>query len=235
MASINQLVSEIVHAVGQPNNVPLRRNVKYAIIHTRNELIRQSYTNHRYLDKGLMQRFKLSLVDVPDSDLVGTDSIKGVEYIKRTKMEVPTPVRLTNNLPFQSIRTAGYKGINIPFVREHTARFYSKLPGMCGVPQYDYINKYIYIFDDFGKVSNLNSIIVESVFQYPQITPTEQHDNGIKPVEKVTIDWEVEFDDDEFLLPEDMIGPIKDIIFKRNYLDSVVRQTNELPKENVVR
>lgn len=43
MASINQLISEIAHAVGQPNNIPLRRNIKYAIIHTRNELIRHGY------------------------------------------------------------------------------------------------------------------------------------------------------------------------------------------------
>ena len=39
MASINQLISEIAHAVGDPNSIPLRRNIRYAIIHTRNELI----------------------------------------------------------------------------------------------------------------------------------------------------------------------------------------------------
>ena len=43
MASINMLVSEVVHALGQPNSKPLRENVKSIIIHTRNELIRQSY------------------------------------------------------------------------------------------------------------------------------------------------------------------------------------------------
>mgnify|MGYP006892033035 FL=1 len=65
MSSINQLISEIAHAVGQPNNIPLRRNIKYAILHTRNELIRRSFENNRYLDKGLQQRVKLSLIDVP--------------------------------------------------------------------------------------------------------------------------------------------------------------------------
>ena len=51
MASINQLISEIAHAVGQPNNIPFRRNIKYAIIHTRNELIRHGYDNNHYVDK----------------------------------------------------------------------------------------------------------------------------------------------------------------------------------------
>lgn len=234
MASINQLVSEIVHAVGQPDNVPLRRNVKYAIIHTRNELIRQSYANNRYIDKGLLQRVKLSLIDVPDSDLFGSDELGGIDMIKRTTQKVPTPTRLTNNLPFQSVRTAGSKPINIAFVREHTTQFYNNLPGFCSTPTYDYINGYIYLAAGKNSfINNLGSIIVESVFQYPQITPIETID-GVKSVQDVTIDDEIAFDDDEFLLPEDMIGPIKDVIFKRNLLD-VPRQTNEAPKENIAR
>ena len=41
------------------------------------------------------------------------------------------------------------------------------------------------------------------------------------------------FDDDEFLLPEDMVGAIKDIIFKRNLLQ-VPRETNEVPTDNLL-
>lgn len=234
MASINQLISEIAHAVGQPDNIPLRRNIKYAIIHTRNELIRQSYTNHNYVDKGLMQRIKLSLIDVPDGDLFGSDEINGIDYIKRTTQKVLTPVRFTNNLPFQSIRSAGSKPINIAFVREHTTQFYNSLPGFCSTPTYDYINGYIYLATNKADfVNNLGAIIVESVFAYPQITPTETIE-GVKSVNNITVDDETEFDDDEFLLPEDMIGAIKDIIFKRNLLD-VPRQNNEVTKDNIVR
>ena len=43
-----------------------------------------------------------------------------------------------------------------------------------------------------------------------------------------------ELDDNEFLLPEDMIGQIKDIIFKRNLLN-VAREGNETPVENLTR
>ena len=43
MASLNQLVSEFAHAVGNPNSIPLRRNLRYAILHGRNELIHNFY------------------------------------------------------------------------------------------------------------------------------------------------------------------------------------------------
>lgn len=69
MASLNQLVSEFAHAVGNPNSIPLRRNLRYAILHGRNELIRRSYENHKYIDKGLQQRVRLSIINVPDGDL----------------------------------------------------------------------------------------------------------------------------------------------------------------------
>ena len=239
MASINQLVSEIAHAVGQPNNIPLRRNAKYAIIHTRNELIRQSYANNRYVDKGLMQRFKVSLTDVPDGDLYGSDDM-GLDSIKRTLQKVPTPVRFDNNLPFQSVRTAGSSPVIIAFVREGVSQFYKYLPyggcssGSSGIPTYDFINGYIYLNDNnSGMIDNLNAIIIESVFAYPQITPVETIE-GVKEVTGITEDDESGFDDDEFLLPEDMIGQIKDLIFKRNLL-TTIRETNEVPVTNKAR
>ena len=51
MASIAQLVSEMAHAVRQPNNKALRENLKLRIIQTRNDVIRRSYENHGYVDK----------------------------------------------------------------------------------------------------------------------------------------------------------------------------------------
>lgn len=116
MASLNQLVSEFAHAVGNPNSIPLRRNLRYAILHGRNELIRKSYENHKYVDKGIQQRIRVSIINVPDGDLYNSQTL-GLPAIKRTKQEVPKPVRLINNLPFQSIRTTGHTGIEIPFAK----------------------------------------------------------------------------------------------------------------------
>ena len=56
----------------------------------------------------------------------------------------------------------------------------------------------------------------------------------IKDNEYDKVDDETKFDDDEFLLPEDIIGSIKDIIFKRNLLN-VPRETNEIPVDNIVK
>ena len=213
MASLNQLVSEFAHAVGNPNSIPLRRNLRYAILHGRNELIRKSYENHKYVDKGLQQRIRVSIINVPDGDLYNSQTL-GLPAIKRTKQEVPKPVRLINNLPFQSIRTTGHSGIEIPFAKEASAKFYHYLAGMCNLPVYDYINGYIYFFSNNKDwFQNIGSIIIESPFEIP-------YD-------------EAKYDDDEFLIPEDMIGALKEIVFKRNLIE-VPRQTNETPIDNFV-
>lgn len=233
MASINQLISEIAHAVGDPNNIPLRRNIRYAILHTRNELIRRSYETHNYIDKGLQQRFRISIIDVPDGDLYNSELLH-LPAIKRTKFKVPKPVRLTNGLPFQSIRTAGFNNNEIAFAKEASAKFYHHLAGFCNQPIYDYINEYIYFFShDIDWFKNIGNVIIESVFEAPYLIP-EETVQAIKDLSFDKIDDETKFDDDEFLLPEDMIGSIKDIIFKRNLLN-VPRETNEIPMDNIVK
>ena len=146
MASIAQLVSEFAHSLGQPNNQALRNNIKSLIIHTRAEVIRRSYENHNYIDKGLTQRYRVSLISVNDGDIELPDGVT-VDKIKRTAQKVQRPVRLTNNLPFDRVSTVGYKtNREIPFIKETVARFRGSLPGMCGAISYDYINDYIYIY-----------------------------------------------------------------------------------------
>lgn len=232
MASLNQLISEIAHAVGDPNNVPLRRNIRYAIIHTRNELIRKSYANNNYLDKGFEQRFRVSIIDVPDGDLYNSRDLN-LPAIKRTEFKVPRPVRLTNGLPFQSIRTVGYNNNEIAFAKEASAKFYHHLAGFCNLPVYDYINEYLYFFcHNVDWFTGINNIIIESVFEQPQFIPEENVD--MLNANTYNIDNESEFDDNEFLLSEDMIGSIKDIIFKRNLLN-IYRETNEVPVDNIVK
>ena len=142
MASIAMLVSEFAHSLKQPNNKALRQNIKQLIIHTRNEIIRRSYENHGYVDKGLVQRFKVSLIDVLDGELEIPNDLEDVDIttIKRTKDKVPRPVRLTNNLPFDRVSSIGFKtNKEFPFIKETSARFRSSVPGLCGIPCYDYI------------------------------------------------------------------------------------------------
>ena len=226
MSSIAQLVSEIAHSVKQPNSVPVRRAIKLSIIHARNNLIRKSFSNHNYSDKVLQQRFRISLIDVPDGDVYGSEGII-TNTIKRTANKVPRPVRLTNNLPFHSVRTVGVTNPHeIAFVKEASAKFYNSLPGMCPVITYDYINEYIYVNIQKGSVlNNLDAIVIESIFEYPHIIETETVEGKL--------DINAIDDNDEFLLPEDMIDAIKQIVLE-TWNKEIIRNTNEIPAPNIV-
>lgn len=222
MASIAMLVSELAHSLKQPNNKALRENIKLLVIHTRNEVIRRSFENHGYVDKGLVQRFKVSLTDVYDGEIELPEGMEDIDVtlIKRSCQKVPTPVRLTNNLPFDRVSSVGYRSSReFPFIKETSARFRSSVPGLCGMPCYDYINGYIYIFPADNKAFELEKIIIESAFEHP----TE-----IQIANKEVDNIDVLMEENEFLLSEDMIGQIKDIIYKRDLL-STVRETNEIP------
>lgn len=222
MASIAQLVSEFAHSIGSPNNKALRENIKSLIVHTRNEVIRRSYENHGYVDKGLTQRFKVSLITVLDGELELPEGFEDIDIpnIKRSLQKVPTPVRLTNNLPFDRVSSVGYKtSREFPFIKETSARFRGFVPGLCSMPCYDYINGYLYIFPADNKPFELEKIIIESAFEHPtEIQLANKEIDGI----------DVFTEENEYLLSEDMVGQIKEIIYKRDLLNTV-RETNEIP------
>lgn len=218
MASLNQIVSEIAHAIHQPNNFTTRQTIRSAVIHTFNEQIRQTYERHANVDKILMQRYRVSLISVPDGDIF--QSLVSTKYkVKRSKTRIPRPVRLDNNLPFVSVRTVGYDNMAIPFIKEANAQFYKALPGMCTSLSYDYINGYLYVNSNGNPlIEPLGHIVIESAFEIPTEIPVE-----------TTEGVESNFDnDDEFIIPEDMVERIKDVIYKRNLLN-VERVTNEVP------
>jgi hypothetical protein len=222
MASLSQVVSEIAHSLGQPNNKALRENVRLLIIQTRNELIRRSYENHGYVDKGLTQRFRVTLTDVTDGDITLPEGYEDIpiDMIKRTTQKVPRPIRLTNNLPFDRVSSVGYKtSREFPYIKETSARFRSFVPGLCGMPSYDYINEYIYLFPNDNDSIDINQIVIEGAFEKPNLVSLK---NGTLTEDEM---W---LDNNEYLLSEDMIGTIKDIIYKRDLLQTP-RQTDEIP------
>lgn len=224
MSSIAQLISEIAHSLQQPDSVPVRRAIKLGIVHARNEIIRKSYDSHKVTDKVLQQRFRVNLINVPDGDIIGTENI-GLRIIKRTSQKVPRPTRLSNGVPFHSIRTAGVTNpIEISFVKEASSKFYSYLPGMNCCPYYDYTNDYIYInINNSPELLCLENIIIESVFEQPSIIETET----ISGLETIS-------DNDEYLIPEDMINGIKKLFFE-TFNPNMIRQTNEIPTTNLVK
>ena len=224
MASIAQLVSEFAHTLGEPNNFGLRQHIKLIVLQTRNEVIRRSFENHGYVDRVLTQRYKVSLTEVNDGEIQlpeGYDE-SDITKIKRTLQQVPRPVRLTNNLPFDRVSSVGYKSNReFPFIKETSARFRSAVPGLCATPCYDYINGFIYLFPADNKPIIINKIVIESAFEHPTMI---EIDNGLVSDEQI-------FDEsNEWLLSEDMIGQIKEIILKRGLLNGNHR-TNEIPNE----
>ena len=220
MASIAMLVSEFAHSLKQPNNKALRENIKTLIVHTRNEIIRRSYENHGYIDKGLTQRFKVSLSEFLDGEIELPSDYDYHDKIKRTVQKVPRPVRVTNNLPFDRVSSIGFKtNREFPFIKETTARFRNSVPGLCSMPCYDYINGYIYIFPANNKSFDLDQICIESVFEQP---------NEIELLNNEADPMKILMDENEWLLSEDMIGQIKEIIYKRDLLNTI-RETNEIP------
>lgn len=227
MASIAMMVSELAHSLGQPNNHVLRENLKLLIVQTRNECIRRSYENHGYVDKGLTQRFRVTLTEVNDGDITIPDEIKdyvAIDKIKRTTEKVPRPIRLTNNLPFDRVSSVGYaNNREFPYIKETTARFRNSVPGLCGAISYDYINEYLYLYPPRRGTLELNQIVIESAFEHPNEISLG---NG-----EITTDNLI-YDDNEYLIPEDMYGQIKDIIYKRDLLNQH-RETDETP--NVIK
>lgn len=224
MASIAQLVSEFAHTLGEPNNFGLRQHIKLIVLQTRNEVIRRSFENHGYVDRVLTQRYKVSLTEINDGEIQlpeGYDE-SDITKIKRTLQQVPRPVRLTNNLPFDRVSSVGFKSNReFPFIKETSARFRSAVPGLCATPCYDYINGFIYLFPADNKPIMINKIVIESAFEHPT---TIEMDNGL--VDPMSLLDE----SNEWLLSEDMIGQIKEIILKRGLLNGNHR-TNEIPNE----
>ena len=224
MASIAQLVSEFAHTLGEPNNKPLREHIKLIVAQTRNEVIRRSFENHGYVDRVLVQRYKVSLTDVNDGEIElpeGYDD-SDITKIKRTLQKVPRPVRLTNNLPFDRVSSVGFKtNREFPFIKETSARFRSAVPGLCAIPCYDYINGFIYLFPSDNISLTLNKIVIESAFEHP--TSIEIDNGQVDALDLLD-------ESNEWLLSEDMIGQIKEIILKRGLLNGNHR-TNEIPNE----
>ena len=224
MASIAEVVSEFAHSIGEPNNKALRQHIKGLICQVRNEVIRRSFENHGYVDRVLVQRYKVSLTDVNDGEIElpeGYDD-SDITKIKRTLQKVPRPVRLTNNLPFDRVSSVGFKtNREFPFIKETSARFRSAVPGLCAMPCYDYINGFIYLFPSDNRALTLNKIVIESAFEHP--TSIEIDNGQVDALDLLD-------ESNEWLLSEDMIGQIKEIILKRGLLNGNHR-TNEIPNE----
>lgn len=233
MASINQLVSEIANSIQQPDSVPVRQAILLSIIHARNELIRKTYFNNKTIDRVLQQRFIATIIDVPDGDLPNTSNLQ-LKTIKRTKFKVPRPVRFSNGIPFNSVRTLGVASpIEIPYNNQANSIYYNFLPGMQCITDYDYINEYIYINIKNDRFNTISKIVIEGVFEKPHLIETITNESTMNDKDNILTEDEVDYDN-EFLLPEDMVETLKKTILS-TFNPEIVRQTNEIPTQNLIK
>lgn len=225
--TLNKLISQIANSLQQPNSVPVRKALRLSIVQARNELIHQTFVNNHLIDKGLEQRYNVDLITIPDGD-INTSGIHVAfpTYIKRTKNKVAKAVRLSSEIPFLSVRSVGFKqSLSIPFIREHSVRFYKHLKGFCNSISYDYINGYIYImFDKESIYNSINKICIESVFEKPEIINIETNQN---------IETYID-DDGEYLIPEDMVNNIIKLVIN-NFNPNVIREENKIPNTNLTK
>lgn len=232
MASLNQIVSEIVHAYGQPNNIPFNRNIRESVIHAYNEVARKSFGNHGFIDKSLQSRITVDLINCPDGEIKELNK-KGI--VKRSKFKVPKPTRMSQDLPFNSVRTVGTVNRIITFAREGVGHFYNNLRGCAQLATYDYINGHIYVSLVGAKwLQNIEKIVIEYMCERPYefIIKTHDDDNTYDiydPIENRYIR-----DDEDIIIPDDMVSAIKSIIASVDNLQEA-RVTNEIPQTNLVK
>jgi hypothetical protein len=199
-----------------PNNVGVIEAIRSGILHIRAEQIRRHYDDHRFIDKGLMNRIPVKLITVPDGDIpVGLNNM----LIKRSATRVATPVRIANNLPFNRVSTTGAEtNVEIAYCQETRVRFYNKLQHFCS-PLYDYINGFIYVYANNrgGDKNDFNTIQVEAAFEW-----------NLRIIEEMFHKNELSYDpyDDETFIPEDMVPEMK-IRAKQIAITNVPYETNE--------
>lgn len=207
MQSLNNLISQISHIIGNPDSVPMKRLIRELIISTRVSLIAKSYNNRRYIDKSMTQKIVLSLIDVRASDFQPVNAFKD-RPIKRTAIKVPKAIRFDNGIPFTSVRTNGVENpYEIPFVRQSVSKFYKNNPiGKCGI-MYDYINGYIYLNNLHNpNFDSIESIVIEAVFNEPNLIIIGNSVDGFS----YGID-----DNEDFPIPSDLIDSLIDIVVNK--------------------
>jgi hypothetical protein len=72
--------------------------------------------------------------------------------------------------------------------------------------------------------TGLSSIVIESVFEKPELIDIETYDKGISNIS----------DDDEYLIPEDMVNNLKKLTLE-TYNLQIARETGEVPNVNLVK
>jgi len=206
MASIKEIATEIIEALGQVDNTPLYNRVKRLIIEGRAELIRRD-VRKTGIDDDYIQYVSVNMIKVPSIDLPNV-STNVCGSVLRTKNRIPSTVRVANNTPFMYVGTSDRA---YPYVYVSNATGVTRMRNskyFVNVIMYCFVNGYIYIYATDNNIANIT-------IGHPFINPHLIDDSNS------TFNKEYVEDTDEFLIPEDMLRELKAIIFKTDFAIAV--------------
>lgn len=190
MASLNQFSERIAYALNDPLNTMLLENIKFSVKYWRAMLIRRDVAVNGMSDEYL-QRIPISLQKVDKID--SCDITFGCDYILRSTLKVPKPLRLKNDVVFKFVGVLDLQGNMKPATYIEFEEFrYTKFNRFTyNTLRYNYTNGYLYFFNN----TLLKKAFVQAIFSDPTLVNT-------------ACDEECYNDDMEFPCPEDMLQQI---------------------------
>ena len=186
MTTLNSISEHIAFLLKDPLNTQLRQNIKASIKYWRATLIRRDVTRNGLSDE-FLQRIYVDLVKVDKADACNfnLDCL-----ILKTKVEIPKPIRLNNDILFKFVGSVDGKPFTFVEYEEVAYTAYNKFTSK--VIRYNYTNGYLYIFGNL----KLKKLAIQAIF----INPEE--------INKSCDDTDCYNDDKPFPIAEDMLQQI---------------------------
>lgn len=162
MASLNAIAEHIAYELKDPLNVVLKENIKFSIKYWRALLIRRDIARNGLSDE-FLQRFYFDLVPVDKADACNFSLDC---QILRSKFEIPTPIRLNNDILFKFVGSVNGKPWTYTEYEEVPYVAYNKFTSK--EIRYTFVNRYFYIFGN----NKLRKGAVQAPFSDPTLINT---------------------------------------------------------------
>lgn len=210
MINLEEEATIIAHSVDKPFDFALKRRLIATIISARATLLRHSITSNRQIPSECIQVFALPIEKAESFSLYYIDNYK---TSVRTKVKVPTPIRINSPEPFVSVSSLD-GSINFSFADIGTVRSHSK-----GGKFVSKTGRYIYHGHHVGAYSNEAALLSMPMLLFRGIieNPLEVRDYANHYV----------YDEEHFPMPMDMAITIRDMIRKGDL--SILPESQTIP------
>lgn len=198
MASLNKIAQAIADSLGKPFDVMLMERLKFSIVNYRAKYLRQDYGRNKSIDR-------ISVQDLGCIPLIKVDEAECCKEelgckVKKTKLEIPKPIRLKGKSPFLYVGSID-KMIPFTFCLPEELPYTLANKYTAKTAKYSYIDGYIRVYNQTATKIN-----IASIFEDPrEVELFKSCENS-----------DCYSDDDEFPIPADMIEDIMKEIIKGN-------------------